>query len=166
MTEVWAPIPNWDGYEASTYGRIRSIDRTIIDSRGRSLRLRGRVLAVGHHGIGHEHVMLSRSRERVTAQVHRLVLAAHIGPCPDGMEVLHINGDPTDNRLTNLRYGTRSENNRDKVRHGTDHNESKTHCPQGHPYSDENTYIYPTGNRRCRICRRDAHRRHEQKRTA
>ena len=143
MTEVWAPIPNWDGYEASTYGRIRSVDRTIVDSRGRSIRLRGRVLAVGHHGIGHEHVMLSRSRERVTSQVHRLVLATHVGPCPDGMEVLHINGDPTDNRLTNLRYGTR-----------------------GHPYSDENTYIYPTGNRRCRICRRDAHRRHEQKRTA
>ena len=40
------------------------------------------------------------------------------------------------------------------------------HCPQGHPYSTENTYVYPTGNRRCRVCRRDAHRRHEQKRTA
>lgn len=42
--------------------------------------------------------------------IHQIVLEAFCGPCPDGMEVLHGNGIRTDNRLSNLRYGTRSEN--------------------------------------------------------
>ena len=31
-------------------------------------------------------------------------------------------------------------------------NARKTHCPQGHPYDEMNTYIIPTGGRACRIC--------------
>ena len=31
---------------------------------------------------------------------------------------------------------------------------SKTHCPQGHAYTTENTYTYPAGNRSCRTCQR------------
>jgi hypothetical protein len=41
-----------------------------------------------------------------------------VGAPPDGMEVLHNNGDPTDNRLENLRYGTRTENILDVYRQG------------------------------------------------
>lgn len=33
-----------------------------------------------------------------------------------------------------------------------------THCPQGHPYDSENTYVAPNGNRQCRICRRERRR--------
>jgi hypothetical protein len=32
---------------------------------------------------------------------------------------------------------------------------NRTHCPQGHPYDDENTYLYG-GRRQCKACRRDA----------
>jgi hypothetical protein len=39
----------------------------------------------------------------------------------------------------------------------------RTHCPQGHPYDEENTYVGPRGQRSCRICRREADRRHRQK---
>ena len=35
-----------------------------------------------------------------------------------------------------------------------DHERAKTHCPSGHPYSAENTYITPNGQRMCRTCRR------------
>lgn len=45
-----------------------------------------------------------------TRKVHQLVLEAFVGPCPEYMEVCHINGIKTDNRLSNLTYGTKSEN--------------------------------------------------------
>jgi len=50
--------------------------------------------------------------------VHQLILKTFIGEPPEGMEVLHVNGDPSDNRLSNLRYGTRTDNILDVYRQG------------------------------------------------
>ena len=43
-----------------------------------------------------------------------------MGPRPEGMECRHLNGDRKDNRIENLRWGTRAENAQDRVIHGTD----------------------------------------------
>jgi hypothetical protein len=51
--------------------------------------------------------------------LHRLIAEAFHGPCPEGQECRHLNGDRADNRPSNLCWGTRSENMRDRVRHGT-----------------------------------------------
>ena len=52
--------------------------------------------------------------------VHRLVLEAFVGPCPEGLEACHSpDRDRTNNRLSNLRWGTREDNEADKVAHGT-----------------------------------------------
>jgi len=51
--------------------------------------------------------------------VHRLVLETFVGPCPEGKETRHLNSNKADNRLENLCWGTRSENQLDAVRHGT-----------------------------------------------
>ncbi len=51
--------------------------------------------------------------------VHRLVLEAFVGPCPVGMQCRHLDGDPHNNRINNLCWGTPDENHVDKVRHGT-----------------------------------------------
>lgn len=42
--------------------------------------------------------------------VHRLVAELFIGPCPEGLQVNHKNGDKADNRVENLEYVTRSQN--------------------------------------------------------
>ncbi|MBY4212857.1 HNH endonuclease [Rhodococcus fascians] len=42
----------------------------------------------------------------------------------------------------------------------------KTHCPQGHQYSVENTYVSSRGGRHCRICRNEASRRHRRKKAS
>lgn len=57
--------------------------------------------------------------QRKVMQVHRLVLAAFVGPCPDGMEACHNDGDPSNNRPENLRWDTRVSNMADTLTHGT-----------------------------------------------
>lgn len=88
--------------------------------------------------------------------VHRLVMAAFVGPCPDGIEVCHNNGNPADNRLSNLRYGTHSENQLDQVKHKTHYFANKTHCPRGHLLSAPNLVAAPAkrGYRTCLACSR------------
>lgn len=53
--------------------------------------------------------------------IHRLVLEAFVGPCPQGMECRHFpDPDPRNNNLSNLRWGTRSENVSDRALQGRD----------------------------------------------
>jgi hypothetical protein len=67
------------------------------------------------HRDNHLHVFI-RGRNR---QVHHLVLEAFVGPCPPGMESRHLNGNPADNRLANLAWGTHKENIADAIERGT-----------------------------------------------
>jgi hypothetical protein len=57
--------------------------------------------------------------QRTMYYVHRLVLDAFVGPCPEGMEARHLNGNSMDNRLENLAWSTHAVNMADKFRHGT-----------------------------------------------
>ena len=51
--------------------------------------------------------------------LHRLVLTAFVGPCPEGMEACHNDGTRNNNHVDNLRWDTRTNNNLDKRKHGT-----------------------------------------------
>ncbi len=114
--ESWRSVVGFPGYEVSDLGRIRSFN----------LRGYGTRLAVEPHPIrerrnncGYPTVPLCARGVKSAAFVHRLVLTAFVGPCPDGMEGCHDNGDRTDNRATNLRWDTRRNNHADKAAHGT-----------------------------------------------
>jgi hypothetical protein len=50
--------------------------------------------------------------------VHQVILEAFVGPCPEGLECRHLNGNPADNRSSNLKWGTRAENIEDEKKHG------------------------------------------------
>ena len=121
--ERWRPIPGHEGaYEVSDLGRVRSLDRKVWFGASKRAAahwqlVRGRLLRPGLGSHGYLTVVLGR--EHGSHLVHRLVLLAFEGPCPAQQEVCHGNGDRTDNRLCNLRYGTRTENILDAVAHGT-----------------------------------------------
>lgn len=113
--EEWRAVTGYEGfYEVSDLGRVRSLDRAVR-SRGGFRLTRGCLLKPQKHSRGYAQVGLGRR----TALVHRLVLDAFRGPCPDGMEGCHNNGVRTDNRLDNLRYDTPVSNAQDRRVHGT-----------------------------------------------
>lgn len=149
--EEWRQIPDLSSYEVSSLGRLRSHQPRW---------LRPRLLKPSTANGGYLQQVFNRDGKRVSMLVHRVVAAAFLGPCPEGQEVRHIDGDPTNNCLDNLAYGTKSENIRDQLRHGTHSEVRKTHCRNGHPYTDANTYRDPNGHRDCRTCRRATKARH------
>lgn len=80
--------------------------------------------------------VLNNGRKRVTLYkdgvakrflVHRLVMQTFVGDCPDGMEVCHNDGDPSNNAVSNLRYDTRVNNAADSELHGTRLTGAKNH---------------------------------------
>jgi len=102
--ETWKSIVGWEGYyEVSDLGRIKSVAK----SRGRQL---GRIMIHGINSDGYHRVRLNRHAKQTSIGVHFLVAAAFLGPCPDGMEVNHINGDKGDNHPQNLEYLTHQQN--------------------------------------------------------
>ena len=106
MKELWLPVVgDADRYEISDQGRVRG-PRGIR----KPIKLKNGYLTVAWKRGGKTHCFY----------IHRLVAQTFIGPCPEGMEVLHGPGGKEDNRLANLRYGTASENQRDRFRDGTD----------------------------------------------
>jgi hypothetical protein len=123
MRELWAPIPEWEGYyEASDQGRVRSVDRTIR-KRSRSggvefRRCAGRVLTQMTSPNGYRKVSLTRPDLRTQRFIHDLVLTAFVGPAPAGMQCRHLDDVKTNNALGNLRWGTAAENGQDSSRNG------------------------------------------------
>lgn len=158
--QQWLPIPGYEGhYEVSTLGRVRSLDR-VIRHAGGTRKSPGRTLKLQTHPTGYVQVTLCRDGQQENRKVHHLVLETFVGPRPSGMHACHGDGDTFNNSLSNLRWGTVSENNLDKVRHGTHNNSRKTHCLRGHAYVESNIYRPPSNprERACRACRRAHHR--------
>lgn len=156
--ERWLPVPGYVGeYEVSDRGRVRSLPRTITYVSPRSgnpvSRPAGGVVlkASSHCKSGHQMVAL---RSQKLFYVHHLVLAAFVGPKPEGMEALHRDGNPANNDLSNLRWGTRGENILDAVRHGTHQMARRSHCPRRHLLVQPNLVPSKLPTRQCLACDR------------
>ena len=70
-------------------------------------------------GAKYPYVVLYKDGKRHEKRVHRLILETLVGPCPDGMEGCHNDGNRRNNGLDNLRWDTRKSNMHDAIRHGT-----------------------------------------------
>jgi hypothetical protein len=137
LDEKWAWIPGYEGrYEASDHGRIKSHCRSV------PLIMHQRVSNMGYF-------MVMFSGKNLT--VHRLVMRAFNGD--SALVVRHLDGNQKNNALSNLKYGTYSENAHDRVAHGNMAAANKTHCIRGHEFTPENTRLWH-GLRNCRACAR------------
>jgi hypothetical protein len=123
MEEIWKPIPGYEGqYEVSDQGRARSLDKYVTrnstDTRKPYL-IRGKILAQFATPSGHVTVHIARK----WLYIHRLVLSAFVCPpeqyAPNTrVEGRHLDGNPANNTLQNLAWGTVKENRADRRRLG------------------------------------------------
>lgn len=100
------PIVGWEGlYSICPVGHVRShrSHRWMRD-------------AIASHG--YSNYVISRPGIRLCFLTHRAVYEAHVGPIPAGMDINHINGVKTDNRVENLEVLSRRENMAHAVRIG------------------------------------------------
>jgi len=113
--EVWRPVVGYDGrYEVSDQGRVRSLINTYGNERETPFVVKARPQKTGYRKV-----TLHRDGIRKTCLVHRLVMASFKGDCPIDQECRHLDGDPSNNRLDNLSWGTRAQNVSDRETHGT-----------------------------------------------
>lgn len=109
--EIWKDIPGYEGYfMASNLGRIKSIDRTLIYPNGEEHKLKGRILIPKRSQVGYLRVNLSVNRKVRTINIHRLVAETFI-PNPENKDQInHLDGDKTNNKVSNVVWSTCSEN--------------------------------------------------------
>lgn len=104
------PIPGYPGYFATEEGGI-------LSTKNNSERL----LKPATRESRRMYVCIRGVRGLKTEYVHRLIAFAYHGLPSSGQEVNHIDGDPSNNRPTNLEWVTRSENMRHAFRTGLNH---------------------------------------------
>lgn len=123
--EIWADVPIFGNkYQASNLGNIRTKEHTVkkyspFFDKIIEQKYKQRLLRPTLDKSGYYRVHLGVNGVKKSYSVHRMVLMAFVGIPPNGYEGCHNNGISTDNRIENLRWGTQSENVKDRVKHGT-----------------------------------------------
>ena len=114
--ELWLPTQGYPHYEVSNNGRVRSFRNrqgSGLDSIPHLLTPRlqkhVRYLTVS---------MVNAARQKKTVTVHRLVIEAFHGPCPEGLQCAHLDGNNVNNHSENLSWCSSKENHHQRIEHG------------------------------------------------
>lgn len=121
MREGFRPIAGRPGYWVSADGLLAS-ERHRNGKPGGWL-----ILRPFQKANGYLQVVLYVNKLPEKLYVHRAVLEAFVGPCPEGMQARHLNGNRQDNRAANLAWGTVQDNADDRAAHGTQIHGSQCH---------------------------------------
>lgn len=121
MNEIWKPIPGYeDAYEASSLGRIRSLDTThIVPNRWGTFTIRrkiGKILKPYLNNKGYSYNQLGFGSHN-KKETHYWIAITFLGPRIGKAEVNHINFDRKDNKVENLEWVTRAENRQHSLNH-------------------------------------------------
>ena len=106
--EVWIPTKDIDGYEISSDGRVRN-SKT------------GRILKTNANSRGYRQVCLRDNKTQVTRSIHRLVADAFYDGEHEGLDVNHIDGNKSNNHISNLEFCSRKENIKHAFQTGLKH---------------------------------------------
>ena len=110
--ETWRVVPGFPGYEASTFGRVRR----CVASQTAPV---GFIMKALPDRLGYMKITLHHLGKPRCTQVHRVVAETFHGLPPSPRhQVAHWDGDPRNNRASNLRWVTALENAQDRDRHG------------------------------------------------
>lgn len=92
MEEEWRTVVGFEDYEVSSLGRVRSLKSGKVEYR-----------KCQKNKYGYIRVGLWNNGKMKNCQVHRLVYTSFVGDIDDGLQIDHIDGDKSNNKLTNLR---------------------------------------------------------------
>ena len=110
--KIMTSIPNFPGYFVTGSGCVWSAPKKPNGNRWVMLK-------PSRSPAGYSQVILYKDRIKHQKFIHRIMLETFVGPCPEGMECCHNDGDRSNDKLENLRWDTRRNNTLDSVRHGT-----------------------------------------------
>ncbi len=113
--ERWRDVVGYEGfYQVSDMGRVKR----MVSIKCKQERLRKPVKT----RYGYLSVSLYKYNQENKMFIHRLVLMAFVGPPRTDDVTRHLDGNSTNNNLTNLKWGTHKENTQDSIKHGTKSN--------------------------------------------
>jgi hypothetical protein len=119
MQEIWKDVVGYEGiYMVSSFGRMKSNER-IVQRKKMGDYLQKESIIEGSEYHGYKVTTIAKNKIKKHKFIHVLIAEAFLGPKPEKMEVCHNDGDRKNNAIENLRYGTRSDNVRDSIKHGT-----------------------------------------------
>lgn len=111
LKEIWKDIPGYEGYyQASTFGRIRSLDRDRVDTLGRKFRVKGTIRKPATSKDGYLELDLNCDGHVKYFRVRRLVAITFIPNPENKPEVNHKDGNKKNNSALNLEWVTSLEN--------------------------------------------------------
>ena len=117
--ETWKDIPGYENkYQVSDLGRVKGLDRVVKTKNGRTQYKKGTILKNKMGTNGYYYVCLYKNNKQKTFMIHSLVALNFIGDRPYKNDICHINWNRLDNKVTNLKYDTRTDNFNDMYRQG------------------------------------------------